>query len=88
MIDINPDCLLTHLRALAKFGADDHGVSGAGHAAMILARVMPAGMMSSRASAGAAIQARRTARRKISFSGCRVFAAAVDELISARSNAE
>jgi len=27
VIDINPDRLLTHLRALANFGADDHGVN-------------------------------------------------------------
>jgi hypothetical protein len=46
MIDINPDRLLMHLRALTKFDADDYGVN----------RV--------------------------------AFAAAVDELISARSNAE
>jgi len=62
--------------------------SGAGHDAMILARAMPAGMMFIPSIGGRSHSSAEDSKEEDIISGCRVFAAAVDELISARSNVE
>jgi N-carbamoyl-L-amino-acid hydrolase len=61
--------------------------SGAGHDAMIMAGVMPAGMMFIPSIGGRSHSGAEDSKEDDIVSGCRVFAAAVDELISARSNA-
>ena len=77
MIDINPDRLLTHLSALGKIGAVDHGVDRAAFSEVdasarqwVSERFEEAGFMLP------------------SIGLERELAAAVDELISARSNVE
>ena len=56
--------------------------SGAGHDAMIVARVMPAGMMFIPSIGGRSHSKAENTREEDIVAGCRVFAAAVDELIS------
>lgn len=60
--------------------------SGAGHDAMILAKVMPAGMMFIPSIGGRSHSSLENSKEDDIVAGCRVFAAAVDELMAARSN--
>jgi N-carbamoyl-L-amino-acid hydrolase len=60
--------------------------SGAGHDAMIVANVMPAGMMFIPSIGGRSHSSLEDSKEDDIVAGCRVFAAAVDDLIAARSN--
>ena len=67
--------------------------SGAGHDAMIVAKVMPAGMMFIPSIGGRSHSNAEDSKEEDIITGCRVFAAAVDELmktmnVTAQANAE